>query len=757
MQRTRLRTILALLVLVTTLPAAVLAVWLIPRWWTQQRALIERQNVEQARAISVAVDQEIGTTIASLNVLALLEQIDAPDKTHFTEIATRVLPLHPGWESLRLIDPTLRVLASTAGQPAVLPLRYLDWVRVVLDTGQPAVSKAVRDPASGRWMINVGVPVRRGGALKYVLSAGLYTHAFSAILEQQKLPPGGVVALLDTSPVIMARTRNEDKYLGRAATPEFVERSRSSPEGSGRSTMLEGSRAYSAWSQSNVTGWTVGVAMPSDAVDAPARRSLIVLIAAGAGAVGGGLVLSLLLGSRIVRAQTAAAAAARSLARGEGVPPFRSTIAEAADLWEGLRDAATILDRRLRERDEAQAEADRHRAALFEQEQSARRAAEALSHAKDEFVATVSHELRTPLNAIFGWTAMLRTGTLDEARRAHALDVIDRNTRAQAKLIEDLLDMSRAIQGIVRLEMERVDLASVLDAALDSLRPTAAAREIDVRVEVERETAIVSGDHGRLQQVLWNVLANSLKFTPRGGRVSARLTTEGREAVVRISDSGEGIAPEFLPHVFDRFRQEVSDVTRAHSGLGLGLALVRHLIELHGGTITAESAGKGNGASFTIRLPLLGSDRAQIREPAVPTALAISRAGILNGRHVLVVDDDDDTRELVAVALEQAGARAVKAATVAAAVAAIDVQVPDVVVSDIAMPTTSGYDLVRQLRADPRTATVPIIALTAYSRMEDRDFALAAGFTAHLGKPLEPRALVSLLSRLAPAETDTAH
>jgi signal transduction histidine kinase len=605
MRRVRLRTILALLVLATTLPVAAFGAWLVPRFWKQQLALIDRQNIEQARAISVAVDEEVEATIASLNVLALLEPIDAPAGA-FADLSARVLPLHPGWHALRLIDRSLRVVA-TAGPQETIRLHSPDWANEIFRTGRPAVSAAVQDPDTNLWMVNIGVPVIRGGTVTYVLGARIDTGSFGAILKRQQLAAGGVVGLLDGTPRLIARSVNEDRFVGRPPNPDFVERTRADSEGSLRSATLEGVDSYSAWRRSQTTGWTVGIAMPAAAIDRPMRASLNALILAGVGTLGGALVLALLLGRRIVRVQTAAASAARALARGEPIPTLRTNIVEVDDLWSALRDAKGILDTRLRERDSAQAEADRHRAALFAQEHSARRAAEALNRAKDEFIATVSHELRTPLGALFGWVAMLKGGRLEPERQAHALDVIERNARAQAQLIDDLLDMSRVIRGVLRLEVEPTDAAAALDAAIDALGPTAEARQIFIHAEAPRGVAVVSADRTRLQQILWNVLSNALKFTPPGGRIDARIAVDGSEAVIRISDTGEGIAPEFLPHVFDRFRQESADTQRTHSGLGLGLSLVRHLTELHGGTIAAESGGKGRGSTFTIRLPLIAA------------------------------------------------------------------------------------------------------------------------------------------------------
>jgi signal transduction histidine kinase/ActR/RegA family two-component response regulator len=732
MRRLRLRTLLILLVLVTTIPIALFAAWLISRSSAQQEALIDRQNIEQARAIIVGVDQEIEDVIASLNVLSLLEPIDAADKTHFAEIAARVLPTHRNWQSIRLIDSSLNVIANTQGPMAATPLQHPESARRVLETGQPAVSHALQEQATGRWMVTVGVPVFRDGRMKYVLSARLFAKAFSEILQQQHVPEGGVVTLLDQDPKIIARTLNEDQNVGRQPTPDFVARATTAAEGSWRTVTLEGTHAYSAWSRSTLTGWTIGLGMPEETVSGPLRRSYRALIAAGVAMCGAALVLALILGRDIVSGQTAAAAAARALARGEHPVFPESRIVETHDLSEGLRETGVML------------------AALLEREKAARRTAEALNRTKDEFIATVSHELRTPLNAIYGWVSMLRTGTLDASREAHALDVIERNTRAQARLVEDLLDMSRIIQGNVRLGMEPLDLATVLESAIESLRPTAEARKIAISCEAPRGFAVVSGDQGRLQQVVWNILSNALKFTPPGGRIDACVTAEGPDAVVSVTDSGEGIAPEFLPHVFDRFRQENAAVTRTHSGLGLGLSLVRHLIELHGGTISAASDGKGQGATFTVRLPLLGAPA----RPAEPTR-PLPDVNTIRGRSVLIVDDDTDTRELAAEALAAAGVRTTTAASAVDALTMITVARPDAIVADVGMPDMSGYDFVRQLRADPALAGIPAVALTAYGGAEARDAALAAGFSAYVRKPYDPRALVALLSGLIASSTDS--
>jgi CheY-like chemotaxis protein/two-component sensor histidine kinase len=342
-------------------------------------------------------------------------------------------------------------------------------------------------------------------------------------------------------------------------------------------------------------------------------------------------------------------------------------------------------------------------------------------------------------------------GALDAAGQAKALDVIDRNTRVQAQLIEDLLDMARVIRGTVRLEMQPVDLATVVELAVDAVKPTADARKIALRVDAARGVAFVSGDEGRLQQVAWNLISNAIKFSEAGDQVEVRLATEDDDAVLTVRDTGAGIDPSFLPHVFERFRQETSDVTREHAGLGLGLSLVRHLAELHGGTVTAESGGKSQGATFTVRLPLIGIRTAcqAVPDSSEATAAIGVVPNLLEHVHVLAVDDDADARELMVTVLEQAGAEATTAASVRDALAAMEARTPDVVITDIAMPHATGFDLVRQLRAAPRWCEIPVVALTAYARAEDRAQALSLGFTAHLGKPFSPAALVATVAQVA--------
>jgi PAS domain S-box-containing protein len=404
---------------------------------------------------------------------------------------------------------------------------------------------------------------------------------------------------------------------------------------------------------------------------------------------------------------------------------------------------------------DAQKKAQEDRARLLAAEQNAREVAEAASRSKDEFVATVSHELRNPLNAIIGWTRMLRSRVLEPKRFDRALDALERNAQVQAKLVEDLLDISRIIAGKLQLRVRPISLSQVLKAACDTVRPTAEGKGVQLIVSLDSEADEVSADPDRLQQVVWNLLSNAIKFTPAGGKVELRSTPVGSGVEVQVSDTGAGIAPDLLPHVFDRFRQADSSSTRLHGGLGLGLSIVRHIVELHGGVIEAKSPGEGRGATFSVRLPLfapqLESAESQLPPEGAIQGVPLRRLPSLQGLNVLFVDDQCDARELVTELLEIYGARVVAVDSAESALKEIESAVPDVLVSDIGMPREDGYELIRKLRArENHSGThLPAIAVTGFASAEDARRALAEGFERHLAKPIDPAELISVVAALA--------
>ncbi len=417
-----------------------------------------------------------------------------------------------------------------------------------------------------------------------------------------------------------------------------------------------------------------------------------------------------------------------------------------------VRDRTAELEKANRAKDELlvreqtarrEAEEARHEA------EEARELAENANRAKDEFLMTLSHELRTPLNAIQGWTSLLRTKNLDETMRDQAMEVIERNCWAQVRLVDDILEVSRIITGKLVIESNPVELAPLVRAAYGSVEPAARAKGVELKVELEDLHALVSGDAARLQQVVWNLLSNAIKFTPKGGQVSVALRRRDSFAEIEVRDSGEGIAPEFLPHVFDRFRQADSSSTRSYGGLGLGLAIVRHLVEMHGGQVEARSDGKGHGATFSVLLPLRAVAAPPLSFPAPTGNGAHSEEDILSGLHILVVDDEAEARGLVSTILQLHGAQTRMAGSTAEAWQELEDWHPNLLVSDVGMPGENGYQLIRRIRMGGAQRDIPAVALTAYASAGDREQAMKAGFNSHLSKPVMPDSLVAEVARLA--------
>jgi signal transduction histidine kinase/DNA-binding response OmpR family regulator len=425
---------------------------------------------------------------------------------------------------------------------------------------------------------------------------------------------------------------------------------------------------------------------------------------------------------------------------------------ENARLYSDAQRHATELQLEIAERRQAEEE----RARLLVREQAARAEAEQANRTKDEFLATLSHELRTPLSAILGWSHLVRTGKLDEPQMSRAFETIERNARSQSQLIDDLLDVSRIITGKLQIELRPINLSAVIEAAMDAVRPAAEAKAIQFETALESATCLVPGDTNRLQQIFWNLFSNAVKFTPHGGLVRIDVKHSVPWVKVAVQDSGIGISPEFLPFIFDRFRQADGSTTRTHGGLGLGLAIVKHLVQLHQGGVAVESQGKDQGSTFTVSLPLIAAQSAEmIRKRVVSEAesngLPPGFSEILKGLRILVVDDEADSRELITAILTRCGSQVRCSESAAAAFTVLRDWKPDLLVSDIGMPNEDGYSLIDKLRKlkSKRTREIPAVALTAYATVEDQTRALSSGFQMHVPKPIDPEALVRSLANAA--------
>jgi signal transduction histidine kinase/CheY-like chemotaxis protein len=739
-----LRSHLLALVLVTLVPVLLFSAVLVVVIAQHERRAVERGSLETARALSASVDQQINGATAALSALALSSRLASGDLRGFYEEARALKDAQDGWDSVFLYDrdgegllDVRRPFGST-----LVSMRHDETFRRVMSTQRPVTSNLIAEPVDGHHVVLIVVPVKSGGRVRYALGTSIdFQQRLRSVLARQQFPEAWTATVFDRQKLIVARTRDAAQRVGTPISADLAAQSTRGAEGWHEGRTLEGTTVYAAFSRSPITEWTVAIGIPADLVNASLRRSLMAVVSVGLTFLVIAAGLAVLIGRRIAASIGSLSPAAQALARGAALPDRApSAVTEVEALARDFAEAAAILSERAADR----ARTEQERARLLARAETARAEAEVANRTKDEFLATVSHELRTPLTAVLGWARMLRSGRLGAEAITRGLEVIDRNARLQAQLIEDLLDVSRIITGKLRLDIRAIELVPVIEAALDAVRGAAEAKTIVLETVFDEEVGPVRGDPDRLQQVVWNLLANAIKFTPAAGRVTVGARAAGSEVEIAVTDTGQGIDGDFLPFVFDRFRQ--SDSARGSGGLGLGLAIVRHLTELHGGTVAVHSDGPGQGTTFTVRLPL-----ASARDAAA--AATLTRGGArfpsLAGVRVLVVDDDEDARHLLALILEQCEAEVVTAASAQEALRQLAERTPDVVVSDINMPEHDGYAFVRELRTRGSEAPrVPTVALTASARGEDRRRALAAGFDVHVAKPIEPAALAEIVAEL---------
>jgi signal transduction histidine kinase/CheY-like chemotaxis protein len=1077
----KLRSHLIILVLVAVLPLLVFSAILLGLAADSERDATERGLRATGRAMGTAVDHSLDNAIGALEVLGTSELLDAGDLTAFQAAAARVLKAQPGWLSVAVVDPTGRQRLNTLRPSGteLPPPSDTRTVDAVLAQRTPVVSDLVSGDLPARAHVVVAVPVLRDGVLRGALLTAVDATTLVHVLNSQQLPSGWVAGIVDGHGVVVARTPEPQRFIGRVAPSSYLAFTATRDAGSTRLVGFDDVSRHTVFNRLQHARWTVYLALPATTMDAVLLRSLWALIGGGFVFLGAGIVLALLVGRRLTTPIVSLSSAAARLGAGEPLDPSpASGVDEVAALGVALADAArrrrdseaerevllqraallaeasrllassldyeTTLQRLARllvptlgdlcvidvtgddgeirrlaaahadpAKDDAAQELgrrfppDRHghhpvaralrtgrpelasdisadllesiapdpahrdlahamaytsylvvpiiarertfgaislvsagsgrrytaeevplaediarraaaaidNARLYRQSETRLRAAEAAadlggflnqaldpevvgrriaesvrallglgtslfyrvdpvtlemtvvagagtpipgfepgatlaagfaavglavrerrpvttpdlladprialtpelrarvertpyrsvlavplsSHervigvlaladrkgrqfrqeevllaqgfaeqaalalenarlyaeardanrAKDEFLATLSHELRTPLTAMLGWVRMLQSGTLDEATSARALQVIHRNTKLQAQLIDDLLDVSRIVTGKLSLELKAVDVGAVVETAMDAVTPAALAKSVELERRVDPAAGPAWADPHRLQQVVWNLLSNAVKFTPSGGRVTIAVDRDDPHVVVCVTDTGQGIAPEFLPYIFDRFRQADSTTTRAHGGLGLGLAIVHHLVTLHHGAVTAASEGPDRGATFTVRIPLAALRT--VARVSSGAAIGVDRLPALTGVRVLVVDDDADARDLVRAVLGQSGADVVTASSTLEALDALQRARPHVLVSDLSMPGDDGYALLHRVRALglDREGRVPAVALTAFARAEDRARALAAGYAVHVSKPVEPAKLVEVVARLA--------
>jgi len=727
----RLRTHLILLTLATVVPVVLFAVGLIIYHTRLERSSLERGMRDTARALALALDRDVNDIKTGVETLAGSQYLDGRvDLAHFYEEAATISKGLGAWAVLS--DPSGRQVLNTSrplGSALPIPtLASLEMMKSVAASRTTFVSNIFIGTVSRQPAVIVAVPVIRDDQVRYVLDFPFPPTQFTDLLREASLSRGWIAVITDREGGVVARVPDAATFVGKKEGPEWTTQTAGADEGFIKGEVLRGPPVYAAYKRSKATGWTVSVAAPIKLVDAGIRHSLVALSSGGLLLLAVGCGLAFVLGKRIA-APIVALANSLKAQPAAPLPPAQSRVSEVEDLRLALEDAR-MAGRRV------------------ELAHAARREAEAANRAKDDFLAVLSHELRTPLNATFGWVRMLRSGRLDAGAAAHALEVIERNVNQQGRLISDLLDASRIVFGRLELSPQRVDLPALVAGVVESARPTAEIKGINLKSELDGDAGPVRGDPDRLRQVVENILGNAIKFTPPDGAVTVRLVRDA-DARLIVSDTGRGIEADLLPHIFERFQQSDSTSTRVHAGLGLGLAIVRHLVELHGGRVRAESAGAGQGATITVVLPIAAAEGDGVA--AVDQRVSgVSGGERLDGVRVLVVEDDADSRDLVVAVLTQAGAVPFAAASARDGMSMAPRVRPDVLVCDLAMPDQDGLAVVREVKSWAAEAgvTLPALALTAYARAEDRDRALAAGFDLYVTKPVDPSELVRAVARL---------
>ena len=678
--------------------------------------------VDQARAMMTAVDAELHGSIGTLQALAASRALAADDLPSFHASALRALATQLTWMNIALARPDGQQamnVATAPGNPAG-PAADLPSLERVVKTLQPQVGDLVVDPLLGAPGVPVRVPVVRDGEAAYVLTASVRPDAFRDLIAQQRLPPKWISGIVDRNLRFIARIPSVP--AGSPASEHFRAAARQRTEGWYRGLTIEGVDTFTAHTTSRFSGWTIGLAIPTSTVEAVARRSAW-LMAVGALLSGGvAFAVAMSIGRRIVTPIRSLAIAARSLGQsGEVRLEDPERVRELSAVASALRDAAAAV---------------RERQRLLEREKEALQAADL---AKNEFLAMLSHELRNPLAALRSAAHLLKIADPGHASAAQARGVIERQTSQMTRLIEDLLDVSRITMGKASLERQNLDLADAVSRIVDVWRGS--GRLARHQVDLDASPVWVDGDRERIDQIIANLLDNAVKFTPEGGKIAVSVRREGDAARIRVSDEGEGIPGDLLGRVFDLFVQGPHGVDRGKGGMGIGLALVKRLAEMHGGTVSASSEGRGKGATFTVELPA-----AEAKDAPAATLEAPSPVG---ARRVLIIEDNDDARGMLREALTLSGHEVRDARDGKSGLAIAAEGAPDVAIIDIGLPDMDGYEVARRLRHS-MDGRIALIALTGYGQSEDRLRAREAGFEVHLTKPVEVGRLETAIAALVP-------
>ena len=726
--------------LVSIVPIGVFAAVLLYVHWETLQGERVRAQIQAVRLLAAAVDNALDSTIERLGILARLWASSGLTDREIDTAVREALRANADWVNILAFraDGSAALRGDRPPGASIPADSALHVLRPVLQQRTPIVSDVLVTPLHPTPAVFVGVPVVQNGAVTHVLVASLDLAWYDALVARQGLGEGGVAGLFDRNFKFVARSAEGPQRRGTNPTPALIEDMKRRPEGVGRYTNLNGTSVYTTWTFTR-HGWGVGYATPAAPIDDPLRNHLIVFGALWAGVMGIGLLYAFSKARVIAASLESLEGQARHLADGGRIEDLPlSRVVEIDRALGALERASALLQTTMQQRDRS-----------LETEREARAVAESANRAKDEFLAMLGHELRNPLAAISSAGSIVALEGASPPQLAFAGGVITRQTQHLKRLIDDLLDVGRALTGKISLERAPLDVAATVRAVTATLQT--AGRLADRRVELDTTPAWIDGDHTRIEQVITNVLANAATYTEPGGRIQIQVAREDDDAVIRVRDDGRGIAAENVPRVFDLFFQADPTVDRAAGGLGIGLTLVRRLVRLHGGEVEASSEGRGRGATFTVRLPAIEAPAA-----ASPAAPHRERG---EPRTVLVVEDNADARQSLCAALALRGHRVLQAADGADALALRGLDGVEIAVLDIGLPRMNGYDLARRLRAR-LSRDVTLVALTGYGAGSDVRKATEAGFDHHLTKPVDIPAFARLIesvprvSSAAPAGLD---
>jgi len=731
----KIRSLLILMAMAILLPFALATAAALYQIKESQKDTALRGLRETARATALIVDREVQSSISALTVLGNARSLAAGDLAAFYQSAT-ALDRKPDIWSFLLDEHGQQVLNTIVpfGTPPP-PAVSLERVRTALKTGRPVVSDLIDGAVTKAKLTTINVPAA-AGAGKYVVGQAFSVNHWARKALTERVPADWIVAVIDANGKFIARSHEPQKYLGQAARPELVAAAFTVPEGLIRHHTLEGIESYDAFTRSASTGWIIAVAAPVASVEAQSRWALWLALGGLLATAGLTLLIVFFVTQRFIREFDSAGQAALALGRGRMPARKGSFITEVSQLHHALSSAGALLQAEHASRITAEAQ----RELLLQNETRAREAAQAENGAKDRFLAMLGHELRNPLAAICGALEVLEATKAQPARGEQFLAILRRQSAHLTHIVDDLLDVSRLAIGKIELEKKPLDLAAAVRYSVESMRQS--GKGASHLIVLEAEPAWVMGDSVRIEQIVNNLIANALKFSPAGSEVRVTVTQEQGSACVTVQDQGSGIAPELLPHVFQPFVQGPPPANRAQSGLGIGLALVKQLVELHGGRIQAQSPGLGGGSSFHFCLPCIAPPA-----PAAKAPLSAHRPR----RKLVYVEDNVDARTAMAQLLESLDYELIQVETGGATVQAVTDAQPDVVVLDIGLPDIDGYEVARRLRTHGPTAHVPLIALSGYGQVRDKEEAARSGFNAHLTKPVSPDDLVRTIESVIKA------